>query len=83
MVLRTETRILGDLAVLHCRGRLVIGERLLGSDIRLACSRHVTDLLRRTRLDEVFTVYTSEQDAIASFPGTEIPSAKPVLNISP
>ncbi len=121
MVLRTEMRILGDLVVLHCRGRLVIGGEIAGfreeveklltekhgvvldlsdiehidsiglaalvglftgasrekREIRLACSRHVTDLLRRTRLDKVFTFYTSEQEAIASFPGTEIPSAKP------
>ena len=30
MVLRTEMRILGDLVVLHCRGRLVIGEEIAG-----------------------------------------------------
>ncbi len=37
----------------------------------------MTDLLRRPRLDKVLTVYTSEQEARASFSGTEAPSAEP------
>jgi anti-sigma B factor antagonist len=47
-------------------------------EIRLVSSRgHVTNLLRRTRLDKVLTVYTSEQEAMASFSGTKALSAKP------
>jgi anti-anti-sigma factor len=38
---------------------------------------HVTNLLRRTRLDKVLTVYTSEQEAMASFSETKALSAKP------
>jgi anti-anti-sigma factor len=122
MALRTEIRILGEVIVLRCWGRLVIGEEITAfrevvkqrlsekhgvvldlseighidsvglaalvgifkgarsekREIRLVYSgQHVTDLLRRTRLDKVLTVYTSEQEAIASFRGTEIPSARP------
>ena len=110
--LRTETRVSGDVIVLCCLGRLVIGEetnafreevkKLLSErhrivldlseiehidsiglaglvglftwassekrEIRLVYSGgHLTDLLRRTRLHKVLTVYTSEQEAIASF----------------
>jgi anti-anti-sigma factor len=47
-------------------------------EIRLVyAGGHLTDLLRRTRLDKILKVYTSEEDAIASFSGTEILSAKP------
>ena len=122
MALRTEIRISGDVIVLCCWGRLVIGaeitalraevKKLLSEkhsvvldlseiehidsmglaalvrlftgassekgEIRLVCSgQHVTDLLRRTRLDKVLTVYTSEQEAIASFRENEILSAGP------
>ena len=122
MALRTEIRILGDVIVLCCGGRLVIGQEITAfraevkkllserhgvvldlseiehidsmglaalvrlftgassekREIRLVCSgQHVTDLLRRTRLDKVLTVYTSEQEAIASFRGNEILSAGP------
>jgi len=120
MALRTEIRISGDVIVLCCRGRLVIGaeitafraevKKLLSEkhsvvldlseiehidsmglaalvrlftgassekdEIRLVCSgQHVTDLLRRTRLDKALTVYTTEQEAIASFRENEILSA--------
>ena len=40
----------------------------------------VTDLLRRTRLDKVLKVCTSEQEAIASFSGTEAPRQSPKPN---
>ena len=38
---------------------------------------HITNLLRRTRLDKVLTVYTSEQEAMASFSEIKALSAKP------
>jgi anti-anti-sigma factor len=117
MALRTEIRSSGDVIVLRCWGRLVIGEeitvfrkevkKLLSEkhgvvldlseiehidsiglaalvriftgassekrEIRLVNSgQHVTDLLRRTRLDKVLTIYTSEEEAVASFRGAEI-----------
>jgi anti-anti-sigma factor len=38
------------------------------SEARLVSSRtYLTDLLRRTRLDTVMTVYGSEEEAVASF----------------
>jgi anti-anti-sigma factor len=122
MALRTEIRISGDVIVLCCRGRLVIGAEITAfraevtklisekhsvvldlskiehidsmglaalvrlftgarcekGEIRLVCSgQHVTDLLRRTRLEKVLTVYISEQEAIASFRENEILSAGP------
>jgi len=122
MALRTEIRILGDVIVLRCWGRLIIGEEITAfremvkkrlsekhgvildlseighidsiglaalvglftgassekREIRLVYSgQHITDLLRRTRLDKVLAVYTSEQEAIASFSGTEVPLAEP------
>lgn len=122
MALRTEIRSSGDVIVLHCCGRLVIGEEITSfreevekllsekhgvvldlseiehidsiglaalvriftgansekREIRLVNSgQHVTDLLRRLRLDKVLTIYTNEQDAVASFRGTEILSAGP------
>ena len=47
-------------------------------EIRLVSSRgYITKLLRRTRLDKVLTVYTSEQEAMVSFSGTKALSAKP------
>ncbi len=58
--------------------RLFTGASSEKREIRLVCSgQHVTDLLRRTRLDKVLTVYTSEQEAIASFRGNEILCARP------
>jgi anti-anti-sigma factor len=120
--LRTETCISGEVIVLRCLGRLVIGEEITAfrDEIKkLLSERHrivldlsdiehidsvglaglvglftwassekreirlvytggpVTDLLRRTRLDKVLKVCTSEQEAIASFSGTEAPSADP------
>jgi anti-sigma B factor antagonist len=116
--LRTETRVSGEVIVLRCSGRLVIGEEttafreevkkllreghrivldlseiehidsiglagLVGlftwasgekREIRLVCSgQHVTELLRRTRLDKVLMAYTSEREAIASFSEAEAP----------
>ena len=39
------------------------------SGARLVSSRmYLTELLRRTRLDTVITVYANEEDAVASFP---------------
>jgi anti-sigma B factor antagonist len=116
--LRTETRVSGEVIVLRCLGRLVIGEETTGfreevkkllreghrivldlseiehidsiglaglvglftwassakREIRLVYSgQHVTELLRRTRLDKVLMAYTSEQEAIASFSEAEAP----------
>ena len=127
MALRTEIRILGDVIVLCCGGRLVIGQEITAfraevkkllserhgvvldlseiehidsmglaalvrlftgassekREIRLVCSgQHVTDLLRRTRLDKVLTVYTSEQEAIARFAETRYSLQGPKSNLS-
>ena len=38
---------------------------------------HITNLLRRTRLDKVLTVYTSEQEAMASFSEIKAPRQSP------
>jgi anti-anti-sigma factor len=46
-------------------------------EIRMVSGGHVKNLLRRTRLDKVLTVYTSEQEAMASFSETKALSAKP------
>ena len=52
--------------------------RWASNEIRLVSSGgHLTNLLRRTKLDKVLTVYTSEQEAMASFSGTKALSAKP------
>ncbi len=45
------------------------------SGTRLASSRiYLLDLLRRTKLDTVITVYPNEEDAIASFPKQRLPT---------
>ena len=45
------------------------------SGIRLVSSvMYLMELLRRTRLDTVITVYANEEDAIASFPKQRLPT---------
>ena len=47
--------------------RLLTQKRDPKSELRLVSSRrYLTDLLRRTRLDTVITVYAGEEDAVAS-----------------
>ena len=57
-----------DSSGLAVLARLLTQKRGAESEARLVSSRrYLTDLLRRTRLDRVVTVYTSEEQAVASF----------------
>jgi anti-anti-sigma factor len=54
----------GLAAIVH----LLTQKRDLGGQARLvSSSEYLADLLGRTRLDTVFTVYASEEEAVASF----------------
>lgn len=47
---------------------LLVSARNRGGELKLASPpEHITELLRRTKLDTIFTVYDNSNDAVAAF----------------